>query len=101
MSLAQMQWTDLVNVPVGSTNFGFTLGSTTGLGQSEGQQDQSVPQHSISFGDLTLLPGQKPVKRSGLFSTLLLALFLPHVSPLTPYALRFTFYLSPLTSLKV
>ena len=38
VALAQAQWTDLVNVPVGSTGFGLTLGSTasTNINQSEG-----------------------------------------------------------------
>ena len=90
-ALGQAQWTGLVNVPGGSTNIGYTLGSTAGLGQSEGQQDQSALQHSLSLGSLTLQPEQKLGKRSDLFSTLLLG-HLPltlHVSPFMPHVSRF------------
>lgn len=43
MPLAQMKWTGLVNVPVGSTNFGLTLGSTAGTNINQSESATGTP----------------------------------------------------------
>ena len=55
------------------------------LRQGQGQQNLSAPQHSLSFGTLTLPPERKSVKRSDLFSPMLLTHLPPHPLPLTSH----------------
>ena len=43
MPLAQTHWAGLVNVPVGSTGFGFTLGSTTGANINRSERATGSP----------------------------------------------------------
>ena len=55
------------------------------LRQGQGQQNLSALQHSLSFGTLTLPPERKSVKRSDLFSPMLLTHLPPHPLPLTSH----------------
>jgi hypothetical protein len=64
-------------------------GVTPGLGQSDNQNNQRALQHNLSFGSQTLPPDRKSVKRSDLFSTLLLAHPPPHLSRFTSHVSRF------------
>jgi hypothetical protein len=43
LAFAQTQWAGLVNVPVGSTDFGFTLGSTAGANINQSESPISTP----------------------------------------------------------
>jgi hypothetical protein len=41
--MAQFQWTGLVNMPVGSTNFGFGFASTAGANINRGESATGTP----------------------------------------------------------